>query len=96
MVATLAWGVAMDRLTDAAQPLGDAAIAVASVVAQLLMARRKLENWLLWIAVDVASIPLFAGAGAADRRRAVRGLSGAGGLGPDRLAPRARRADRRA
>ncbi|URW74565.1 nicotinamide riboside transporter PnuC [Sphingomonas donggukensis] len=59
VVATLGWGLAMDRLTDAAQPLGDAAIAVASVAAQLLMARRKLENWLLWIAVDVASVPLF-------------------------------------
>lgn len=61
--ATLAWGFAMDRLTDAAQPLGDAAIAVTSVVAQLLMARRKIENWLLWIAVDIASIPLFLGQG---------------------------------
>jgi nicotinamide mononucleotide transporter len=59
VVATLGWGLAMGRLTDAAQPLGDAAIAVASVIAQLLMARRKLENWLLWIAVDIASIPLF-------------------------------------
>lgn len=59
IVATVVWGVAMDRLTDAAQPLGDAAIAIASVVAQLLMARRKLENWLIWIVVDVASVPLF-------------------------------------
>lgn len=63
VVATLAWGLAMDRLTDAAQPLGDAAISVASVVAQLLMARRRLENWVLWIAVDVASIPLFSAQG---------------------------------
>ena len=63
VLATFAWGVAMDRLTDAAQPLGDAAIAVTSVVAQLLMARRKLENWILWIAVDIASIPLFAAQG---------------------------------
>lgn len=59
VAATLAWGVAMHRLTDAAQPFGDAAIAVASVAAQLLMARRKLENWVLWIAVDIASVPLF-------------------------------------
>lgn len=61
IVATVVWGMAMGRLTDAAQPLGDAAIAVTSVVAQLLMARRKLENWLLWIAVDIASVPLFLG-----------------------------------
>ena len=63
LAATVAWGLAMDGLTDAAQPFLDAAIAVASVVAQLLMARRKLENWVLWIAVDVASIPLFLGQG---------------------------------
>lgn len=59
VLAIILWGVAMDRLTDAAQPLADAAVAVMSVAAQLLMARRKLENWLLWIAVDIASIPLF-------------------------------------
>ena len=58
-VATIGWGVAMDRLTDAAQPFGDAAIVAVSIAAQLLMAQRKLENWLLWIAVDIASIPLF-------------------------------------
>lgn len=62
-VAALVWGLGMDRLTDAAQPFGDAAIAAASVAAQLLMARRMLENWVLWIAVDIASIPLFLGQG---------------------------------
>lgn len=59
VLATAVWGLAMARLTDAAQPVGDAAIAVASIVAQLLMARRRFENWVIWIAVDVASIPLF-------------------------------------
>ncbi|MEH3159711.1 MAG: nicotinamide riboside transporter PnuC [Sphingomonas taxi] len=63
VVATLGWGWAMHLLTDAAQPLLDAAIAVVSVAAQLLMARRRLENWALWIAVDIASIPLFLGQG---------------------------------
>lgn len=53
------WGAAMHRLTDAAFPWWDAAIAAASVAAQLLMARRKVENWWLWIAVDLASIPLY-------------------------------------
>ena len=37
----------------------DAAIAAASVAAQLLMAQRRIENWWLWIAVDLASIPLY-------------------------------------
>lgn len=57
--AALAWGGAMHALTDAAYPWWDAAIAAASVAAQLLMAQRRLENWWLWIAVDVASVPLY-------------------------------------
>ncbi len=59
IVATLGWGAAMRFLTDASFPWWDAAIAAASVAAQLLMARRRLENWHLWIAVDLASIPLY-------------------------------------
>jgi nicotinamide mononucleotide transporter len=30
------------------------------VVAQALLSRRKIENWLFWIGVDVLSIGLFA------------------------------------
>lgn len=58
-LGALLWGAAMHRWTDAALPWWDAAIASASVAAQLLMARRRLENWWLWIAVDVASVPLY-------------------------------------
>lgn len=57
------WGFLMHRYTDASYPWPDAAIAITSIVAQILMARRKLENWLLWIAVDIASIPLYAAKG---------------------------------
>jgi len=59
LAGTLLWGGAMHRWTDASWPWWDAAIAAASIAAQLLMARRKLENWLLWIAVDLASVPLY-------------------------------------
>ncbi|MBW6525990.1 nicotinamide riboside transporter PnuC [Sphingomonas sp. RHCKR7] len=59
VIAALLWGAAMHWLTDAAYPWWDAGIAAASVAAQLLMARRKLENWWLWIAVDIASVPLY-------------------------------------
>lgn len=58
--AAAAWGTAMHAFTDAAYPWWDAGIAAASVAAQLLQARRRLESWWLWIAVDVASIPLYA------------------------------------
>jgi len=58
-MVTLGWGGAMHAWTDASWPWWDAAIAAASVAAQLLMARRKLENWLLWVAIDLASVPLY-------------------------------------
>ena len=53
------WGWAMRSYTDAAYPWWDATIAVASIAAQILLARRCIENWWLWIAVDLAGIPLY-------------------------------------
>ena len=58
-VAALGWGWLMARYTDAAAPMVDAAIAVTSIAAQLLLALRRVENWVLWIAVDVTAIGLF-------------------------------------
>jgi nicotinamide mononucleotide transporter len=55
----LMWGGAMHRFTDASLPWWDAAVAAASIAAQWLMARRKWENWVLWIAVDIGSIGLY-------------------------------------
>lgn len=61
--ATFIWGTLMHRFTDAALPWWDASIAMTSIVAQLLMARRYLENWVLWIAVDVVAIGVYAAKG---------------------------------
>ncbi len=60
LIATVLWGWMMHRYTDAAWPWLDGGIAMASVAAQILQSRRKWENWLLWIAVDIAAVPLFA------------------------------------
>jgi nicotinamide mononucleotide transporter len=60
VAATLAWGTLMHRYTDATHPWWDAGIAITSIAAQTLQARRLIENWWLWILVDVASIPLYA------------------------------------
>ena len=57
------WGAGMHRYTDASFPWWDAAVAAVSVAAQILLAWRKLENWVLWIAVDLASIGLYAAKG---------------------------------
>ncbi len=57
---SVALGLAMARFTDAALPWADAAIAAVSLVAQTLLARKQLETWLLWIAVDVVAIGVYA------------------------------------
>ena len=59
-VATAIWGWGMYRFTDAAYPWWDGGVAILSVAAQLLMSRRFIENWVLWIAVDVLAIGLYA------------------------------------
>lgn len=59
VAGTVILGGAMSRWTDAALPFPDAAITSMSVLAQILLARRFLENWLLWIAVDVLAICVY-------------------------------------
>jgi len=63
VVACLVWGMLMHRYTDASYPWWDGGIAIASVAAQLMQARRAIESWWVWIAVDIASIPLYAAKG---------------------------------
>lgn len=58
--AAVGWAWATATFTDAARPWWDAPTFVASVAAQVLMGQRRLENWLVWIAVDLALIPLYA------------------------------------
>ncbi|MFN3433224.1 MAG: nicotinamide riboside transporter PnuC [Sphingomonas sp.] len=61
--ACLLWGMLMHRYTDASYPWWDGGIAIASVAAQLMQARRAIESWWVWIAVDVASVPLYCAKG---------------------------------
>lgn len=57
--ASVAWGLVMANYTNAAAPVWDALIAGGSVAAQILLAMRRIENWVLWIAVDVIAVPLY-------------------------------------
>ncbi|ANY19299.1 Nicotinamide riboside transporter PnuC [Tsuneonella dongtanensis] len=52
-------GLALARWTDAALPMADSAVAGMSVVAQILLGLRRIENWVLWIVIDVVSIALY-------------------------------------
>lgn len=52
-------GAVLSVYTDASFPYADAMIAGMSLSAQWLLARKKLESWWLWIAVDVLGICIF-------------------------------------
>ncbi|MCG2584218.1 nicotinamide riboside transporter PnuC [Massilia sp. TS11] len=59
VLATGAYGWMLHRFTNAYAPFIDSAVLVFSIFAQLLMMRRKLENWLVWIAVNGVAVPLY-------------------------------------
>jgi nicotinamide mononucleotide transporter len=63
-VATLVngWLVA-DRASSVVVPYVDAAIAWASVLTTWLVARKIIENWLYWIAIDVVAATLYGSQG---------------------------------
>lgn len=52
-------GNMLNTYTDAALPYLDAPLAVASIIAQALLSRKVLQNWLIWIVVDVLSISMY-------------------------------------
>ncbi|GAB3292716.1 nicotinamide riboside transporter PnuC [Hymenobacter humi] len=52
-------GFLFHQYTDAALPYWDSSTTAISLVAQALLSRRNLENWLLWIGVDVAYVGMY-------------------------------------
>ena len=52
-------GTVLARFTDAALPYIDSATTSTSLVAQWMMTRKILENWAVWVAVDVVYIAMF-------------------------------------
>ena len=52
-------GVVLRGATDAALPFMDSFLSSTSLVAQWMMTKKKLENWLVWIAVDVLYVGMF-------------------------------------
>lgn len=47
------------RRTDAAIPWLDALLTTTSLVAQWMMTRKILENWIIWIVLDTVYVPMF-------------------------------------
>lgn len=53
-------GWALQRLTDSDVPYLDALPTVGSITGQILLGRKALENWPVWVAVNLVSTALFA------------------------------------
>ena len=58
LAATLAFGFTLSRVNGAALPWVDAATTATSIVAQWMMTRKQLENWLVWNVVNVAYVAM--------------------------------------
>ncbi len=58
-LGALLLGSVMKRWTPASFPFWDASVASASVVAQLLLTWRRIENWLWWIGANCISIVVY-------------------------------------
>jgi nicotinamide mononucleotide transporter len=59
VVGVAVLGTLFARFTDAALPYVDSATSTTSLVAQWMMTRKVLENWAVWIAVDVVYVGMF-------------------------------------
>jgi len=64
LIASSGIGFVFDRYTDAHVPYWDAGCAGISVAAQILMMKRRIESWHLWMVVDVVYTALYATKGA--------------------------------
>jgi len=59
LVFAVTLGTLLDRYTDAALPYVDSTLTSGSLCAQWMMSRKYLENWMLWVVLDVAYVALF-------------------------------------
>jgi nicotinamide mononucleotide transporter len=58
-VCALGLGYFMSHVLHAAFPYWDATVASASVIAQLMLTWRRIENWLWWIGANMISIIIY-------------------------------------
>lgn len=57
--STAGLGYVLHNYTNADLPYWDALTTVVSLCAQFLMARKKIESWILWISVDIIYIGMY-------------------------------------
>lgn len=56
---TVAWALVARKYTDSIMPFRDAFIAAFSVAAQVLQARKQIENWPFWVVVNVVAVASY-------------------------------------
>ena len=59
ILVAVAYGMLLHKFTDAYAPFVDSAVLTLSVVGQLMLMRKRVETWLVWVAVNTISVPLF-------------------------------------
>lgn len=59
LVGGVGLGALLARYTDSPLPYSDALLTAGSLVAQWMMTRKLLENWIVWIVADVVYVPVF-------------------------------------
>lgn len=62
-LVALAYGFLLLRFTDAYAPFLDSVVLAFSVLGQLLMMERRVENWWAWLLVNTIAVPLYASRG---------------------------------
>jgi nicotinamide mononucleotide transporter len=63
IAAALGYGALLLRFTNAYAPFVDSAVLVFSVIAQVLLMQRRVENWPIWLLVNTIAVPLYASRG---------------------------------
>jgi len=58
-LGTVAVGLLLQRSNESVLPFWDGGLVAASLAAQWMAARKWLENWLVWIGVNVVSVGVF-------------------------------------
>ena len=59
VAGSMALGAFLRRSTDASLPWLDATLSVFSLIAQWMMTRKIMENWAVWIVLDVVYVWMF-------------------------------------
>jgi len=63
IAGTAAYGALLHFHTDAFAPFPDSTVLVFSIIAQVLMMQRRVENWGFWLLVNTIAVPLYASRG---------------------------------